>query len=74
MRRSILFPLAALTALAACREAPEPIGVGPHPADASAPANPAIYRPVTQGMRDYVIVAPRPWGQSNEQVAPKAKP
>lgn len=71
MRTTAIISFAALLTLSACRELPEPIDLGPHPADPSAPTRSSPYRPVTQGMRDYGIVAPRPWGQSNEQVAPK---
>lgn len=74
MRKRILIPLATVLALSACREAPEPIGIGPHPADIDAPTRSARYRPVSETMRDYKIVTPQPWDKSNERVAPPVKP
>lgn len=59
--------------LSACREAPEPIGIGPDPTDAFLPARERGYRSVTGDARTYTIVTPRPWGKSNEEVAPKSK-
>ncbi|MCB1519131.1 MAG: hypothetical protein KDJ37_00990 [Hyphomicrobiaceae bacterium] len=72
-RLFVLAILAATPILGGCRELPEPIGVGAHPADADAPVSRARYRSVTGDMRDYRIVTPKPWGQSNEQVAPQRK-
>lgn len=60
-------------AIGACRELPEPIGVGPHPAEPYAGSDQARYRSVTGGMQDYQIVQPKPWGSVNERVAPKKK-
>lgn len=72
--RPIVFAiLAAMQILAACRELPEPVGVGAHPADVDAPVSRTKYQSVTGDMRDYRVVTPKPWSQSNERVAPQQK-
>jgi len=65
--------LAGFGVIAGCRELPEPIGVGPHPAEPRAGAGQARYQSITDGMQDYQIVQPKPWGSVNERVAPKKK-
>jgi len=64
---------AALPLLQACDEVPRRIGIGPHPAEPSAAAPGANYKSVTGDARKYRIVEPRPWGQINQDVAPKSK-
>jgi len=75
MVRHVLVAVAACALLASCREAPFTPDLAQgrhHPADPQAPGGRATYQSVTSGMRDYKVVTPRPWGQSNEQVAPKS--
>lgn len=64
---------AALPLLQACDDAPRRIGIGPHPAAPSAAARGTNYKSVTGDARSYRIVEPRPWGQINQDVAPKKK-
>ena len=71
--RSLAVVLGIAAILTGCRETPEPIGIGPDPTDASLPARERGYRSVTGDARNYSIVTPRPWGKSNEEVAPKSK-
>lgn len=76
-QHALRIPLLFATALALSitltgwREGPEPIGVGPHPAYPQVTVPPASYLSVMDGMRDYEIVQPKPWGSVNEEVAPK---
>ena len=45
---------------------------GTDPSDPSAPVPAVEYVPVTAGTADYRPVAPNPWAERNERVAPRA--
>jgi len=70
---SLAMAMAMAAGIGGCRDLPEPIGVGPHPAEPYAGAGQARYQSITDGMQDYQIVQPKPWGSVNERVAPKKK-
>ena len=68
-----LMIFALLPLLQGCDDVPRPIGVGPHLADSSVGSRGSRYRSVTGDARDYRVVTPRPWGEVNQEVAPKKK-
>ena len=69
----IVFAISALAWLGGCAAAPPVPFAGPDPADPSAHAPAAAYRPVTGDYRGGRPVDPRPWGEQNQGVAPGDK-
>lgn len=67
-----LFVMAPAIILSACTTLPE-VGMGPSPADPAVAVAPTRYTPVLAGTIDYRPVTPKPWVDSNRQVAPKEK-
>lgn len=63
----------ALAWLGGCSAAPPSTFAGSDPADPSARAPAATYRPVTGDYRSARPVDPRPWGEQNQGVAPGEK-
>lgn len=65
----LLSLVAAAAMLSACAAEP-PNASALAVADPLTPVPPTGYAPVTAGTIDYQPVAPRPWGEVNERVAP----
>jgi hypothetical protein len=63
----------ALACLGGCSAAPPSAFAGPDPADPSARAPSATYRPVTGDYRSGRPVDPQPWSEQNQGVAPGEK-
>ena len=57
-----------------CTRAPPVVFAGPDPSDPRAPAPRASFRSTTDGYASQRPVAPLPWREQNQRVAPAPKP
>lgn len=71
MPRTIVLAAVAV-ALSACSERPT-LFIGKDPSDPSVVVRSVSYIPVTAGTLDHRPVAPRPWLERNQDVAPGAR-
>ena len=62
---------ATLLALAACAVPPPTLLAGPDPSDPAQRATTRTDPPVLSGTAQYAPVAPRPWRELNDAVAPR---
>jgi hypothetical protein len=73
-RRCALCLICLAGLLTGCAGAPSVPVAAPHPADPASPARPAAYRSVVGGYASERPRDPADWRDSNERVAPQAKP
>jgi hypothetical protein len=62
--------MAALSLLSGCAGTPARLLAGPDPSDPAVRVPPAAYRPAVGGYTSQRPVAPAPWREQNERVAP----